>query len=473
MSKTCSQIFFLGILLLTPLPLFASVVVNEVMFDPPGTDTGLEWIELYNSGSSPENISGWEVYPDGVGYIIFPQNTSISGKGFLLVHLRTSGTNTNTDFYFPQASGNLGNTSGSLALFSGEPRGKDTIKSFVQWGKEGQTWESTASSSALWTKGTFITGYSEGNSIGLTTDGNTADGVSAWKVFSGLTSGSTNSPLTQVSSSSTESIYSPSSSGSSSSVESRTTVFPSIKAFAGEDKTVAAGSATDFLAMALGAGGEPLENARFWWNFGDGSFQEGRAVSHIFSIPGIYTVGLHISSGIYAASDYLLVTTIPNQLKIDSVISGEAGHVRLRNPSDIEVDIGGWIIEVEGKQFIIPWRTKIAKGSSVALPNQTTGLLQVSLDDLTLRYPNSVLALQYQGVPQVVSQEIKKTETPVPVSLPSELDTQKSSNSSTASNSLAVVSSPANSKLLFFAAIILSLAAAVGFVILRRFNEKT
>jgi hypothetical protein len=467
------QIVFLGILLLTPLPLLASVVVNEVMFDPLGTDTGLERIELYNSGTVPENISGWAIYPDGVGYIIFPQNTSISGKGFLLIYLRISGTNTSTDFYFPQASGNLGNTSGSVVLFSGEPRGKDTIKSFVEWGKEGQTWESTASSSGLWTKGTFVTGYSEGNSIGLIADGNTNGGVSAWKVFSGPTPGSTNSPLTPGSSSSTESIHSSSSNGSSLSVESRTTIFPSIKAYGGDDKTVAAGSSTDFLAMALGAVGEPLENARFWWNFGDGSSQEGRAVSHIFSIPGIYTVGLHVSSGIYAVSDYLAVTVIPNQLKVESVIPGEQGFVRLKNPGDVGVDIGGWLLEAQGKQFIIPWRTKIAKGSVVALPNQITGLNQVSLDDLALRYPNSVLALQYKRVSQAVSLEIKQQETPVSVSLPSELpsepDMRESSTSPTVSKEFASTSSSANSRLLFIVAVLLSLAAAVGFIILRRF----
>ena len=36
------------------------VVINEFLYDPAGTDTGHEWIELYNSGSTVD-ISGWMI----------------------------------------------------------------------------------------------------------------------------------------------------------------------------------------------------------------------------------------------------------------------------------------------------------------------------------------------------------------------------------------------------------------------------
>ena len=37
------------------------VVVNEVMVNPYGDDTGQEWIELYNPGNQPVNLNGWMV----------------------------------------------------------------------------------------------------------------------------------------------------------------------------------------------------------------------------------------------------------------------------------------------------------------------------------------------------------------------------------------------------------------------------
>src|ERR1700691_6423986 len=42
------------------LPSFAvaQVVINEVMYTPQGTDTGREWVELYNEGQSDVTMVG-------------------------------------------------------------------------------------------------------------------------------------------------------------------------------------------------------------------------------------------------------------------------------------------------------------------------------------------------------------------------------------------------------------------------------
>ena len=146
----------------------ASVVIREVMFDPQGaSDTGLERIVLQNKSSGVLDVSGWQVYPDGIGYFSFPAGFTLSSGAPVMLHLRTSGITTARDMFYPGASGNMGNTSGSVAVFSREPRGKDTIQSFVQWGRAGQTWESAAADAGLWTKGDFVdlAGFTEGHVI--------------------------------------------------------------------------------------------------------------------------------------------------------------------------------------------------------------------------------------------------------------------------------------------------------------------
>lgn len=75
-----------AILLVTP-PAFASVVINEALFDPSGTDTGLEKIELYNPTMEVINMAGWELYPDGIGYFAFPSGFTLQSKSFVVVHL--------------------------------------------------------------------------------------------------------------------------------------------------------------------------------------------------------------------------------------------------------------------------------------------------------------------------------------------------------------------------------------------------
>ncbi|MDD2331839.1 MAG: lamin tail domain-containing protein [Candidatus Cloacimonetes bacterium] len=46
----------------------AQIVINEVLYDPVGTDTGKEWIELYNSGDSDVNLQGAEILRGGAEY---------------------------------------------------------------------------------------------------------------------------------------------------------------------------------------------------------------------------------------------------------------------------------------------------------------------------------------------------------------------------------------------------------------------
>ncbi|MCG2698987.1 PKD domain-containing protein, partial [Candidatus Parcubacteria bacterium] len=82
-------------------------------------------------------------------------------------------------------------------------------------------------------------------------------------------------------------------------------VEPQIFANAGSDKTAIAGADVYFSGKALGLKKEPLESARYLWNFGDGAISEGQNVKHVYKYPGEYIVILDISSGKYSASGRL------------------------------------------------------------------------------------------------------------------------------------------------------------------------
>jgi hypothetical protein len=68
-----------------------TVVINEVMVNPDGQDTGLEWIELYNSGDQDADASGWSVAwfksdpEDATDDARLPADTVIPAGGFLLL----------------------------------------------------------------------------------------------------------------------------------------------------------------------------------------------------------------------------------------------------------------------------------------------------------------------------------------------------------------------------------------------------
>ena len=233
------------------------------------------------------------------------------------------------------------------------------------------------------------------------------------------------------------------------------------------------GSQVYFLGSALGLNEEPLENARFWWNFGDGASGEGRAQLYIFQIPGIYTVGLHVSTGIYAASDYAIVKVEPNLLKIESVISGEEGFVKIVNPAKSAVDIGGWILEGGTKKFVIPAYTKVAPESNISLPNSITKL---SSAEVILRYANGKEAVVYSK--KEIEPVLNPTKTQKP-SLPepaaprlieeekTEVTVNDETNVKISNKEVAVVSQDPTSPLLsgtafFLGALLLSIIAGIS-----------
>jgi len=174
----------IGLALLLVTPGWAGVVVNEVLYDPPGTsDTGLERIELYNNGTAAVNLAGWELYPARTPYYRFGTFTLPPGT-WVVIHLRESGTDTPTDLYEGTApTQNMGNTTGSVALFDSSYHGASTLMDFMEYGAGGQTWESAAVQDSIWIAGDFVPDAPEGSSIGLFPNGVDNNRSTDWREF--------------------------------------------------------------------------------------------------------------------------------------------------------------------------------------------------------------------------------------------------------------------------------------------------
>jgi len=59
------------------------VVINEVLYDPPSNEPSGEFIELYNRGARPVDLSGWR-FADGIDFLFGP-GTTIPAYGYLVV----------------------------------------------------------------------------------------------------------------------------------------------------------------------------------------------------------------------------------------------------------------------------------------------------------------------------------------------------------------------------------------------------
>jgi hypothetical protein len=67
----------------TRYALDATVVFNEIMYNPAGDDAGHEWIELHNQMSVNMDVSGWRI--DGAVEYDFPEGTVIPGRGYVVI----------------------------------------------------------------------------------------------------------------------------------------------------------------------------------------------------------------------------------------------------------------------------------------------------------------------------------------------------------------------------------------------------
>lgn len=176
-----------------------------------------------------------------------------------------------------------------------------------------------------------------------------------------------------------------------------------IFANAGEDRVIPVGADIVFFGKALGLKKEPLENARYLWNFGDGETATGQNVRHFYKHPGNYIIVLDVSSGGHAASDRAIVTAAPNMLEI-SEANGE--FIKLRNSSSYIFDISGWFLRTlkNNQTFKFQDSSLINANSDLTISSNVSQIKPASDEEVNLLYPNGSVALTYKviGQPLVV-----------------------------------------------------------------------
>jgi hypothetical protein len=77
----------------------AQITINEFMPNPSGKDEEAEWVEIYNDSEGIADISGWQLDDGekGSSSFIFPQNTLIAPKSYLVFSRQITGIALNND----------------------------------------------------------------------------------------------------------------------------------------------------------------------------------------------------------------------------------------------------------------------------------------------------------------------------------------------------------------------------------------
>ncbi|MFZ5825542.1 MAG: lamin tail domain-containing protein [Bacillota bacterium] len=116
------------------------IVLSEVMYDTPGTESAEEWLELYNPTSAAVDLSGWALQ-DNAATWAFPTGTTI-GAGQALTVARDSAGFSALYGFAPHLSGmtlSMANSADHVLLV--DPRGNAISK--VAWGGAKPNWSMT------------------------------------------------------------------------------------------------------------------------------------------------------------------------------------------------------------------------------------------------------------------------------------------------------------------------------------------
>jgi hypothetical protein len=116
----CSCLILSGLILL-PIEVSRAgngeeyIVINEIMYDPFGTEVDGEWVELYNNGTKSVDMGNWSLAdqespnnPSDIDFV-FPEDFEVPPGAYVVVH--TGGGADDTDFSDNVAHLYMGKTS--------------------------------------------------------------------------------------------------------------------------------------------------------------------------------------------------------------------------------------------------------------------------------------------------------------------------------------------------------------------------
>ena len=372
-----------------PVVAQAKIEFTEVMYDPAGTDTGREWIEIHNTGSAPVDVSAMKLSEEGVQHVLKASALGSVSTGLLDAGQYGVIADDPAKFLVDWStySGPLFDSSFSLKN-TGEPivlRSKDFDEDSLVFDPtigaagDGNSLQRQISAEGVMTWVVAVPTPGGGLSV--------AD-VSSTNGTSGTSSTTDSPPPSATPAAETSSPVQVSAEMATPVVTKSIPVEPQIFCKISGKSEVFAGVETAFSAQGLGLKKQPLQNARYVWNFGDGQTKEGQYVLHTYTQPGTYDVFLAAASDVYSASDRLKVTVRSPQLSV----AHSQEVLTILNQDTSSIDLFGLKLHQDGRNdFLFPEHSTL---SGRAEMNIDTSLFSMAHADVS-RAKELPITLQY------------------------------------------------------------------------------
>lgn len=355
-----------------PISASAAVVINEIAWAGTAVSANDEWIELYNSGATSIDLSGWLIEAaDGAPSISL--SGMISPGGFFLLE-RTDDDSVLGIAADQIYTGALGNTGEVLRLFDNAGTQVDVVDGSGSWSIGGDS----SSRKTLQRNGSgWITADGTPRTANSTVD--TAPAATE-EDESGDTSDDTNNGDGSVEDPVDVDIVSE----TKKDIAKEKKNLERFEIFKNRN-TILAGSPVVFSGKAFDQHKDRLWNVSYIWNFGDGGIAEGDEVVHTWNHPGNYVVAVTCWKGNNEIVQKLTVTVRESNVYISDYEPGLSGFIEIQNDTSSEINISQWSVQSGANIRLIPHNTFVAKNSSIRLYVSELGF-SVGAKPL-LRYP--------------------------------------------------------------------------------------
>lgn len=328
----------------------AQVWINEIQISP----IGERFIELYNSGNSDVDLTGWYI-----------QRKTATGNSFssLVTSTQLKDKTIMSNGYF---------------LISRSQRGNSDI---------------VVDSLTLTESNTVRLRDSKGVDIdqielGIIDEGKSYQRISASEWVIAVPTPHTANANSQDTNVATQNVATVPVANTNTNTSSSPTT-PQITAQAGpQTRVVLAGVPIIFEGKIAGLENSFSTPTQTAWSFGDGASAEGSSVSHTYYYPGEYTAVLDVVSGSLTATDRMLVRVVLPNLSLRVGGDNMRSFFTIENHGGEEIDISGWQVVASGKTFTFPKNTILGAKKSATFASEVTGLVTPEGSVVELRFPN-------------------------------------------------------------------------------------
>lgn len=326
------------------------------MYDLEGSDSGREWIEVYNNGSSSVDLSSYTFFEADTNHVLSGTPSLVPAGAYAVIADNPDVFSTDWPSYTGllfDSSFSLNNSGELLQIRNAEGVTVSSVTYSSEWGASGNSFSLTKTSGSWGELKPTPGSDSSGNQDNTTQSNHTSsEGGGGSSRSNGPPYSSPTAHLQTFDDKEQQEVE----------VEHKEVEYndPLLDVYIESEQVVVAGAPLKMNAIAKDENGENVHGVHYGWNFGDGLTAEGSLVEHVFLYPGTYVVKVQAYQLGLEDIESLTISVVAPTIEIVD-IKGSA--LEIVNNTIVDIDLSNWMVVSGGQTFVFPDLSTLQSGA--------------------------------------------------------------------------------------------------------------